>query len=244
MGNDSKDTAGVDDTATSLKNLVIVAVASFGITQLISYLCDCGSVLLHATAAFTILLQLVVYGHASGVLFGNEMTERFYDLTGSLTFISAVLLSAHWCPRELTERQQALIKLVILWAVRLGLFLFTRIQGAGGHDSRFVKLKRNRYRFAIPWIIQGVWVFLTALPIFILNANAEETGAIALTALDYCGLAVWAIGFVIEVVADMQKYLWKRNTVNHNKFINTGLWRVSRHPNCKIYNKHLLLTFF
>lgn len=234
MREETQKATAVDDAA-SLKNLILVAVASVGITQLISYLCDCGTGLLHASAAFTIVVQLVVYGHASGLVFGNAMTEKYYDLTGSCTYVSGMLLSAYLCPRELTERQKVLITLVVVWAIRLGVFLFTRIVSAGGEDSRFVRLKRNRYRFAIPWIVQGVWVFLTALPVFIINANANETGALALAPLDYVGVLLWLVGFLTEVVADTQKLQWRSVPGNKDKYIDTGLWALSRHPNCKHY---------
>lgn len=45
------------------------------------------------------------------------------------------------------------------------------------------------------------------------------------------GLAVFALGFGIEVVADWQKASFKSNPENKGRFINEGLWSVSRHPN-------------
>jgi steroid 5-alpha reductase family enzyme len=225
--------------ASSRKKLIVVGTLAIGIMQLIAYACRCSSPLLHLTALFTIGLQLVVYIHASGVVFGNEMTERFYDLTGACTYIAAVLGTTYYsCTQQsIQSQQQVILKwMVILWASRLGLFLFSRIMVVGG-DVRFARLKSNVYSFAIPWILQGVWVFITALPIFIINANHHKSSVDhrgELNALGYLGVVMWVVGFVTEVIADTQKMFWSLNSDNTGKFINTGLWAYSRHPNCKI----------
>jgi steroid 5-alpha reductase family enzyme len=45
------------------------------------------------------------------------------------------------------------------------------------------------------------------------------------------GFLVWLIGFGFEVTADQQKSNFKADPENEGKFINTGLWSWSRHPN-------------
>ena len=45
------------------------------------------------------------------------------------------------------------------------------------------------------------------------------------------GFLVWVVGFTIEVVADSQKSRFSANPDNKGKFIQTGLWSRSRHPN-------------
>jgi steroid 5-alpha reductase family enzyme len=42
---------------------------------------------------------------------------------------------------------------------------------------------------------------------------------------------LWLAGFSIEVIADKQKTVFRANTENAGKFIRTGLWSISRHPN-------------
>jgi steroid 5-alpha reductase family enzyme len=42
---------------------------------------------------------------------------------------------------------------------------------------------------------------------------------------------MWLLGLVIEAVADDQKRQFQSNADNKGKFINTGIWRWSRHPN-------------
>jgi steroid 5-alpha reductase family enzyme len=223
-----------DKSALSRKYLIGVLIGSFSFTQLVSWGCSQGgnNLALHYIAAAAIIIQLVVYLHASGILFGNEMTEKYYDLTGSGTFISLILSSVCIIPSK-SARQWVLSICVLVWACRLGLFLFFRIHNNGGVDSRFVRLKSNRYRFAIPWTVQGVWVFITALPVFIVNTSADVTD---LNFIDALGVFLWCVGFLFEVVADDQKRRFKLQFPSKDKqlpYITTGLWSLSRHPNCK-----------
>jgi len=80
-------------------------------------------------------------------------TEKFYDLTGSSTFIilalQSLLTAGRFFPRQVIQTC-----LVSTWAVRLGLFLFTRIMQAG-KDSRFNKVRGNPKVFLLYWTIQG-----------------------------------------------------------------------------------------
>eukprot|EP00128_Syssomonas_multiformis_P006237 Colp12_sorted_trinity150504_noHs@750 len=117
--------------------------------------------------------------------------------------------------------------MVLLWAFRLGSFLFTRIL-KDGRDTRFEKIKPNPVRFLVAWTIQGLWVFLTALPVYIVDTSANNP---ELSAIDYAGWAIWVVGWLFEVVADRQKSAFRADPKNKNKFITTGLWSISRHPN-------------
>jgi steroid 5-alpha reductase family enzyme len=174
-------------------------------------------------------IQGFVFLHASGIIFGNERTEKFFDLTGSLTYISLITLSIslHGGIASMSPRQSLLSLLVIIWAIRLGTFLFSRIQRHGGIDNRFTVIKPDFNRFCRAWGLQGVWVFLTALPVFLLNDQINDSQD--LTPRDYIGLTIWVVGFSFECLADYQKSIWKKK----NTFINQGLWAISRHPNCK-----------
>lgn len=153
-------------------------------------------------------------------------TEKFYDLMGSITYITVTIL-AIVLSNSMDERSLLLGGLVIIWAVRLGTFLFRRIL-KDGKDSRFDKIKPNFLRFLNVWSIQALWVVLTSVAalIAITTAEKKELGIIAII-----GLVVWMIGFIIEVVADYQKTQFRKNPANKGKFIQTGLWSRSRHPN-------------
>ncbi|KAF7246959.1 hypothetical protein EYD10_07159 [Varanus komodoensis] len=111
--------------------------------------------------------------------------------------------------------------------VRLGLFLFLRILKEG-HDKRFNGIRENPGTFFLYWTMQGIWVFITLLPTLLLNL--EKNGK-PLGFWDYLGWSIWAVGFTTEAVADQQKWHFRSNPDNADKFIQSGLWAYSRHPN-------------
>ncbi|XP_042208948.1 probable O-methyltransferase ustE [Homarus americanus] len=162
-------------------------------------------------------------------------TEKFYDLAGSATYIILASLNYKWNNTG-HPRQAVQTGCVNIWALRLGLFLFTRIVKAG-KDRRFDKTRANPVRFFYAWTLQGVWVLVTILPslLAVLSPRQRPVGT-----RDYIGWGIWAMGFLIEVVADYQKTVFKNNPANKDKFINTGLWALSRHPN---YFGEILLWF-
>ncbi|KAG5684441.1 hypothetical protein PVAND_013675 [Polypedilum vanderplanki] len=110
-------------------------------------------------ALYAIFVQWIAFLHASGIIFGNERTEKYFDLMGSITFISTLLLSIYLSPRALSLRQIILSSFVTLWTLRLGSFLFYRIHNNDGTDSRFTEIKKNNNEFLMVWSLQGVWVF-------------------------------------------------------------------------------------
>lgn len=153
-------------------------------------------------------------------------TEHFFDLTGSLTFISTVLFTLMVIP-EIYLRDVVIALLVIIWAVRLGSFLFLRVRKDGG-DGRFDIMKTKFWWFLMTWNIQGMWVFLSlAAGLAAMTSNQKLEADIFLL----IGLVIWIIGFAIEVIADNQKSKFRSNSENKDKFISTGIWSWSRHPN-------------
>lgn len=155
-----------------------------------------------------------------------RQTERFYDLTGSLTYIAVTLLLVLLTP-GIDARGFLLALLVLVWAARLGSFLFRRISKAG-KDDRFDEIKPSFIRFLTTWTMQGIWVAFTAAAAWVAMTSANRVG------LDWfaiIGLLVWVAGFGIEAVADRQKGRFSADPANKGKFISTGLWAKSRHPN-------------
>jgi len=156
-------------------------------------------------------------------------TEKFFDLTGSLTYISVIGVAVCYSrySTDLDARSFLLAALVIIWALRLGTFLFGRIQKAG-KDDRFDEIKPSFTRFLNVWTIQGLWVTLTAAAalVGITTTTRKDLDVIAIV-----GFFVWAFGFAFEVIADAQKSRFNADSANKGKFIQTGLWSHSRHPN-------------
>ncbi len=153
-------------------------------------------------------------------------TERFYDLTGSLTYLTVTAVALGLGPSA-NIRSWTLAVLVAVWTARLGSFLFRRIQ-ADGSDGRFDEVRTSFVRFLVAWTLQGVWVCFTAGAA--LAAIASER-SVPLGLLAWLGLVLWVTGFVIEVVSDQQKSMFRAWPENRDKFMNTGLWTWSRHPN-------------
>ena len=153
-------------------------------------------------------------------------TESFYDLTGSLTYI-AVTLAAVMTATAPSGAQWLIAAMILVWAGRLGSFLFRRIHAAGG-DQRFDHIKVSTSRFFVAWTLQGAWVVMTSCAAVsaILSEQPPAVGAVFTI-----GAAMWITGFVIEVVADRQKSRFRADPANEGRFINTGLWARSRHPN-------------
>ncbi len=154
-----------------------------------------------------------------------RQTEKFYDLTGSATYLSVVALAL--ALGEPDARAWLLAGLIAVWAIRLGSFLFARIQDSG-RDPRFDAIKLDFGRFLLAFMLQGLWVALTAgCAIAAISSAARPP----LGAFDALGVLVWLAGFALEVVADRQKQAFRTDPANCERFITTGLWGRCRHPN-------------
>lgn len=155
-----------------------------------------------------------------------KQTEKFYDLVGSITYLSVTWIAVLLSP-VVDARAWLLVGIVSIWAVRLGTFLFRRVRAAG-EDRRFRDVKPSFVRFLIYWTVQGLWVSLTlaAALAAITSMTRRDLGIFALV-----GFLLWLLGFGIELIADRQKSKFRADPQNANKFINTGLWSWSRHPN-------------
>lgn len=171
-------------------------------------------------------------------------TEKYYDLTGSLTYLTvlAAALAGSAAARRsaagaggvdagagagLDARSFLLAVLVAIWAIRLGLFLFRRIR-EDGRDPRFDSIKPDFARFLMAFVLQGLWVSLTAAAALAALTSAQRA---PLGATDAAAFAVFGLGFGLEVVADRQKRAFRKDPANRDRFIATGLWARSRHPN-------------
>lgn len=165
-------------------------------------------------------------------------TERFYDLVGGLTYTAVMLVTLFCTPHFISHvkpavthisdwRAELLALLIIIWSLRLGLFLFLRIRAAGS-DSRFEAIKISPQRFFIAWTLQAVWISFTAFAAILAMTSLQTADFGWLSIL---GLLLWLIGFTLEVVADQQKNRFRKDPTNANQFISTGLWSFCRHPN-------------
>tara|TARA_E500000178_G_scaffold279016_1_gene278666 strand:+ start:2640 stop:3479 length:840 start_codon:yes stop_codon:yes gene_type:complete len=153
-------------------------------------------------------------------------TEKFYDLTGSLSYITIifyVLVSSY--NGVINFGNIILSLLIIIWTLRLGTFLFLRIKKAG-EDKRFREIKKSFSWFFMAFTFSGMWVSICAL-----CALTGISNGIELTGVTYIGILLFVIGLTLEIIADTQKTNFRKIKDNEDKFITTGLWKYSRHPN-------------
>ena len=153
-------------------------------------------------------------------------TEKFYDLTGSLTFISVTSI-AYFSLDDPTTIDTILYLYVIVWAGRLGIFLFRRIN-KDGKDERFDKAKKKFFWFLQYWMGQAAWVVFSAGASILAILSPVEA---ELEVLAFIGIFLWWSGFLIEVISDYQKRKFRETSDPKTEFISTGLWARSRHPN-------------
>ena len=156
-------------------------------------------------------------------------TEKFYDLTGSFTYIAAILYALYFTNSSQNLDLGSLIigTAIILWAIRLGSFLFMRIH-KDKKDGRFDSIKTSFSQFFMTWTLQGMWVFICSSAALVAIAN--PTGVVV-NSVFIIGLGLFLLGFVVEFIADNQKSAFRSIPENKDSFINEGLWARSRHPN-------------
>ena len=153
-------------------------------------------------------------------------TEKFYDLTGSLSYITIILYVLISSNNGINNFGNVILSsLIIIWTLRLGSFLFLRIKKAG-EDKRFREIKKSFSWFFMAFTFSGMWVSICAL-----CALTGISNGIELTGVTYIGILLFVIGFTLEIIADTQKTNFRKLKDNKDKFITTGLWKYSRHPN-------------
>lgn len=152
-------------------------------------------------------------------------TERFFDLTGTLTYLAVVALAL--VAGSGSALSVVLAVVVAVWALRLGTFLVQRIRREGA-DRRFDQIKSDPGRFLVTWTMQALWVVLTAGAAL---AAMTSPGDVGIGPVSLLGIVVWLVGFAIEAGADAQKRAFRGDPANRGRFITTGLWAWSRHPN-------------
>uniref|UniRef100_A0A7S3ZC58 Steroid 5-alpha reductase C-terminal domain-containing protein n=1 Tax=Lotharella globosa TaxID=91324 RepID=A0A7S3ZC58_9EUKA len=154
-------------------------------------------------------------------------SEKFYDLSGSFTHLSVVASSLIIDVRKRSPRQVFAALAAVVWMSRLGTFLYARIL-RDGRDVRFDALKPVWLSFMGAWTIQAVWVSLVELPVVLLNDRDDN---LELGIVDLIAMGLWILGFLLEAAADSQKMAFRDKAENKGRWIRTGLWRYSRHPN-------------
>ena len=204
---------------TSLKELLFALVA-FTLSYSVAHITEIKIVKDAVLLAFIIQWVLFVPAYIF-------QTEKFYDLSGSLTYISVVSFCFYnnYESNNINLGNLIISLTIIIWAIRLGSFLFIRIKKAG-EDIRFREIKKSPSRFFMTWTLQGMWVSLCSA-----CALAGIANGIVINTYFYIGIVIFVIGFTTEIIADNQKSIFRKDPYNKDKFISSGLWKYSRHPN-------------
>lgn len=212
----------------SIKELVF-SLFAFLFTFLIAYLTKIDAVQKAVIIAFVI--QWISFIPAYIL-----KTEKFYDITGTITYLIVITYCLYRSySHEIINYGNLIISfLIIFWALRLGSFLFIRIKKAG-EDIRFREIKKSPTRFFMTWTLQGMWVSLCSA-----CALTGISKGIVINSIFFIGISIFLIGFLIEVIADNQKFNFRSIPSNKDKFITSGLWKYSRHPN---YLGEIILWF-
>ena len=210
---------------------ILISVLSFAISYGIAHLT--GSVIVKNAVLLAYVIHWIAYIPA--YMF---QTEKFYDLTGSVTYLSVVwfVFLSTYKSISLNFGNLILVLLISIWTIRLGLFLFMRIHKAG-EDKRFRSIKTSASQFFMTFTLSGLWVTLCSMCALVAISSPE---GLVMNALTYIGIILFIIGFGIEIIADNQKTAFRSIEANKDSFITSGLWSKSRHPN---YFGEVLLWF-
>ncbi|GFP86236.1 hypothetical protein PHJA_000767400 [Phtheirospermum japonicum] len=196
------------------------------------------------TAIVTVAYQLFFF-----VITALLKFDKVTDFAGSTNFVILAVLTlivkGSW-----NFRQVVLSIFVVIWGLRLGLFLLMRII-RWGEDRRFDNMRDNLGKLAVFWVFQAVWVWTVSLPVTVVNASDRDP---SIRAEDIIGWVMWALGLFIEATADQQKLNFKNSPENRGKWCDVGVWKYSRHPNyfgevkfrnfVSVHYTHVEITFF
>lgn len=168
------------------------------------------------------ILQIIFFIYAA-----LKKTDKVTDLSYGLTFVIAVVFSYLINIEYASLFKTILLILVSLWGVRLSIYLFIRILKTG-KDKRFDGVREDFKKFASFWLLQAVSIFIILLPTTYILITKE---VMSMNWISSIGLVIALLGILIEGIADSQKYVFKSKDENRGKWISTGLWKYSRHPN-------------
>jgi steroid 5-alpha reductase family enzyme len=153
------------------------------------------------------------------------------DSLWSLMFILTACAYAAAAPRPLEPRAILVLALVVIWGLRLSIYITWRNWGHG-EDRRYQAIRaRNQPHFDLKslylvFVFQAVLAWIVSLPL--LGSILSER---ALGAVDAAGSLLWVLGLVFEAGGDWQLARFTADPANKGRVMDKGLWRYTRHPN-------------
>ncbi|KAI1328972.1 hypothetical protein F5Y16DRAFT_138983 [Xylariaceae sp. FL0255] len=177
------------------------------------------------TLLVTIGYQLFFFSIAYSFKF-----DKLTDFAGGTNFalLAVLTLAFNGSP---DARQLVASLFLIAWALRLSGFLLFRIIKTG-KDDRFDDKRDKFFPFLGFWVFQMIWVWTCSLPVTVLNSpnmSAYRSHTFG-TGRDIAGVILFAIGFIMEAVSDVQKYIF-RSRNDKQAVCDKGFFYFNRHPN-------------
>jgi len=165
-----------------------------------------------------LLVALVTAGRSAG----DDGPPPLADALGA---------AVDWVWLNLGYSIPAFLLLLVLWSLRLAVYITWRNWGEG-EDYRYQRIRRNNspnFTFKSLYIVfglQAALAWLISLPLLAAMSGARPIGL-----LDVAAVVLWVVGFVFESLGDLQLAMFKADERNQGKVLQTGLWSVTRHPN-------------
>jgi steroid 5-alpha reductase family enzyme len=150
-----------------------------------------------------------------------------------------VVLAAYyfWQTAGWETRKLILLVLVVIWGLRLSIYLSRRNIGRG-EDFRYRQFREkygvHRYwwvSFFQVFLLQGVLMWLISAPLLGAQYAQYDAAHGKLNVLDGLGVLFWLIGMIFEAGGDFQMARFKANPQNKGKVLDRGFWKYTRHPN-------------
>lgn len=182
----------------------------------------CYSEAMTATIFWSLVLSLSINGGMFLVAF-RLRSDKLTDASYALTFLTLTLFSFVQSPK--TTYDLIATMLVCAWALRIGSFLLYRVLRTG-KDRRFDGIRDSFWQFGKFWLGQAITVWILMIPITLVLKGSTHQQVITVL-----GMVIWLLGFGVETIADLQKYRFTHDPQHAGHWIDTGVWRYSRHPN-------------
>jgi len=154
-------------------------------------------------------------------------TDKVTDISYSLSFFLLTLSLLLTSGAPLSYHKLLVSAAILLWSVRLGSYLLYRIIKIG-KDDRFDDKRGNLIEFLKFWVLQATTVWLVMLPFSVYITSQTDEGSLFFTLI---GMVLFSLGLLIESISDTQKFRYKSKPENAAHWVDSGLWKYSRHPN-------------
>jgi steroid 5-alpha reductase family enzyme len=197
----------------------------------ITLLITIGYQLFFFAIAFSLKFDKLTGTFSPGDLECQNLCLQSTDFAGGTNFVVLAIITLAFSGHH-NARQIVTSLFIMVWGLRLSAFLLFRILKTG-KDDRFDDKRDKFFPFLGFWVFQMLWVWTVSLPVTVLNSpNVTQYPQPAFgTGRDIAGVILFAIGFTMESVSDVQKYLFRSRQSDKSAICDKGFFAWTRHPN-------------